>query len=109
MSKNKIFWGNKKSEVKKELQIRDLEEKKAELEEIVENIETALGPFNPNHKAYSVLLQYNKWYIIEVEIDLTTLQSSANILDKVYDGEDQAIRGMNILLAAQSVLMRRRK
>ena len=102
--KSKMFWGGSKAEVKKQKLVEELEEKKIELEESIDQMLAKTGPFVPNHHAYS---ENKRWHVIEVDIDLNTLQAEVTMLESTYDNEEAAIRKMNHLLAEQSVKMRK--
>lgn len=105
--KNNIFWGIKPQQAKKQ-------KKEAEM-----SLDEALGKvkysskddkkkvFTPDHQAYSILKLSNKEFkIIKVDIELSTLQSVATMLESVYDSESRAVMEMNKLFADQSKKMR---
>lgn len=104
---SKIFFGKTKSEVLKEKKaetvVEQLEQKKEELVASIDEMLAKTGPFNPTHKAYSLLLKDRKWHIVEVDIDLSSLQSQAKVVESGYESENRAIQEMNKLLAQQSM------
>jgi hypothetical protein len=104
---SKIFFGKTKTEVLKEKKaetvVEQLEQKKEELAASIDEMLAKTGPFNPTHKAYSLLLKGKNWHIVEVDIDLSTLQSKATVLESGYESETRAIGEMNKKLASQSM------
>lgn len=93
-----IFFGKTKAEVKKE--------KKAQEESIPETIEEALSVVvkapEYDHKGYSIAKINNKFRIILINIEISSLQTEATMLPSVYDHEYQAVVEMNRLFAEQA-------
>lgn len=110
MMKNNIFWGTKSKLTKKPKKEDEMSLDEA-LGKVTYSDKSDKKPvFTPDHQAYSILKLNNKEYkIIKVEIELSTLQSVATMLESVYDNESRAVMEMNKLFAEQSKKMRGNK